>query len=745
MYFHAIMKQKSITGMGIIAFILLLILIAACEPLEKQPKQDAELKKFTSAQQIRDFLKENSDNYYSGYSGGVRILETGGLSMTMAESAYAAKSASPADSGAADYSKTNIQEEGVDEADFVKNDNKHIYIISNNKLVIIDAYPAESAKILSETKIGETARDMLVNKDRLIIFADGYGEDYVISEYDFLPRPVSVSKAHILVYDISDRENPKLVKDYSTKGYYLESRMIDDYAYFIVKENLYYPQYVDMPVVLEKTKAIARPDVYYFDNPEASYILTTIGSLNIFGDNEVSAQSFMIGDSNTIYVSQNSIYIAYQKNLPYAYYERNNEERFYKAIVPLLPLDVQAEIQRIRDDSELSSYEKWDRISEALENMYNNIDESGKKELTQKMEKAIEEYELKREEERMKTVVHKISISRGGIKYAGRGEVSGQLLNQFSLDEFENNLRVATTAYLYTSKGSTIYNNVYVLNDKLEVTGKLERIAPDERIYSTRFMGNKLYMVTFKRIDPLFVIDLSNPENPEILGELKIPGFSDYLHPYDENHIIGIGKETADNEWGGTSVKGVKLALFDVSDVKNPKQIDMYEIGGQGTDSEALHEHKAFLFDKGKNLLVIPVTEVKGKEHFDEKLGYYRQKLWQGAYVFSLTPESGFIAKGKITHNEGDEIREYYYYGYSNAIRRSMFMDDVLYTISMARIKMNDLNNPDKEISQIELPYEKFDYGIEPVTLVTPELSEGSPDMEEAEIIASSRLQAVTT
>ena len=125
------------------------------------------------------------------------------------------------------------------------------------------------------------------------------------------------------------------------------------------------------------------------------------------------------------------------------------------------------------------------------------------------------------------------------------------------------------------------------LNSKMETIGKLENLAEKERIYSTRFIGDRLYMVTFLRIDPLFVIDLSNPNKPEVLGELKIPGFSDYLHPYDENHIIGIGKETGTNDWGGVSTKGVKVALFDVSDVKNPKQVDSYEIGQAGTDSEA--------------------------------------------------------------------------------------------------------------------------------------------------------------
>ena len=244
----------------------------------------------------------------------------------------------------------------------------------------------------------------------------------------------------------------------------------------------------------------------------------------------------------------------------------------------------------------------------------------------------------------------------------------------------------------------------------MKIAGKLEGIAQDERIYSTRFIGDRLYMVTFKRIDPLFVIDLSNPENPKVLGELKIPGFSDYLHPYDENHIIGIGKETSENEWGGVSIKGLKLALFDVSDVEKPKQIDQYIIGESGTDSEALREHKAFLFDKKKNLLVIPVREVERRGYYEQSTRQYMpERVWQGAYAFGLTPEEGFELKGKISHYNGNEEQQYYW-GSPYAVTRSLYMDDVLYTISSRKIEANDLNDIDKEIKDIKLPYEENIY-----------------------------------
>ena len=460
----------------------------------------------------------------------------------------------------------------------------------------------------------------------------------------------------------------------------------------------------------KSAKMIVRPEIYYFDNPEYNYNFNTVTSFNILsGSDDVNAKTFMMGYSNNIYVSKNNIYITYQKNLPYNYYESHNEDRFFEVVVPLLPSDAQNKIKNLKSDSSLGPYQRWDKISTALEEMYNKMDESGKNDLIQKIENAVNDYEAKLEAERRKTIIHRIAIDNGKIEYGAKGEVSGYLLNQFSMDENGDYFRVATTTEIWTQRENVMYNNVFVLDSKLNTVGKLEAIAPDERIYSARFLGDRLYMVTFKRIDPLFVIDLSNPQKPEVLGELKIPGYSDYLHPYDENHIIGIGKETEGNEWGGVSVKGVKLALFDVSDVKNPKQVDKYEIGTSGTDSEALRDHKAFLFDREKNLLVIPVTEIRGKMEYDQNLGYYRQRSWQGAYVFNVDL-SGFDVKGTITHNEGDEKQDWYWYGSPNAVRRSLFMDGVLYTVSDKKIKANDLNNIATELKEIKLPYEQDSY-----------------------------------
>jgi len=312
-----------------------------------------------------------------------------------------------------------------------------------------------------------------------------------------------------------------------------------------------------------------------------------------------------------------------------------------------------------------------------------------------------------------KSSIYRIHIEGDKVEYVASGEVPGMVLNQFSMDEYEGYFRVATTTYEPTQR-----NNVYVLNMALNITGSLENLAPGETIYSARFMGERCYLVTFRNIDPLFVIDLSNPDAPEVLGELKITGYSSYLHPYDETHIIGIGKETVAEREDFAWYQGVKISLFDVSDVNNPKEIgDPYVIGDRGTDSPVLWDHKAFLFDKSRNLLVIPVLvhEIDESDYPESEYSEgipasaYGRPVWQGAYVFDISLDGGIQERGRITHidNITDPEQGYYYYS-PFAVERSLYIDDVLYTISQAKIMMNSLDNLDY-INEVKLPVESGD------------------------------------
>jgi uncharacterized secreted protein with C-terminal beta-propeller domain len=537
---------------------------------------------------------------------------------------------------ASDYSTTNIQVAGVDEADIVKTDGEYIYVVSGNKTIIVKAYPPEQAQIVSEIELGGAIIGIFVNGDRLVLFEQ---ETPYYVYYDDVPAvkesymPYVSPKIFIKVYDVSDRENPQLQREISANGQYVSSRMIGDYAYVVTNEPVYEEEgEVNLPEIHcgGNETEVSATDIYYSNVSDYYYMYTTILAVNTQNDaQEPTYETILLGASSNLYVSPSNIYLTF----------------------PVWGTDILGR-------------EVWDSP---------------------------------------KTSIHRLHIAGAEMDYVASGEVPGMVLNQFSMDEYDGYFRVATTTY-----GETTGNHVYILDMDLNIVGSLEDLAPGEMIYSARFMGERGYMVTFRQVDPLFVIDLSDPTSPRELGYLKVTGYSDYLHPYDENHLIGIGKETTE-EGEFAWYQGVKISLFDVSDVSNPQEIDKLEIGDRGSDSPVLWDHKAFLFDKSRNLMVIPVLEAKVDEtkYSAEELAWaYGEPVYQGAYVFHVSVDGGISLQGRITHieNIADPEKEYYYYYSPFAVERCLYIEDVLYTISQAKIKMNNLNSLGY-INEVELPY----------------------------------------
>jgi uncharacterized secreted protein with C-terminal beta-propeller domain len=597
-----------------------------------------------------------------------------------------------------DYSTTNVQVENVDEPDYLKNDAKYVYIVSQNTLSIIDAYPAESAKLVLKIALdieSQWIQNMFLNDDRLVIFYNGQSQEEIIPQFDFIPRPSYSPVTHALIVDVSDKENPEILKDYTIDGHFRDARMIGDYAYFVTNKNIDH-QYPRLPIIMESAEPLMVPDAFYFDNVERFSNFNTLTAIDIFGDT-ITSETFLMGHSGTIYVSENNFYLTYQQNLPYGFYEESSRDRFFDVVVPLLPQDLQNKIKAIKGDSSLSSARQWTEISEVLQDSYNQMSQSQKENLFEKIRKALADYDAKIQQESLKTIIHKISIDGDKLEYQAKGSVPGRLLNQFSMDESNDRFRVATTTEYYSQYSGMMRSNaVYVLDEDLKILGGLDEIAPDESIFSARFIGDRLYLVTFQQIDPFFVIDLSS-DTPKILGELKIPGFSNYLHPYDDDHVIGVGRDT--KEIGNDRVQqlGVKVALFDVSDVSNPKVIDDYIIGDSSTHSEALNNHKAFFFDKRKNLLSIPISsDTDSLEGITEKRIAPDWNRWNGFYILDLDFKNGIDLKGTITHTENDTR----YYGMGNS--RTFYIEEVLYTVSDSMLKMNFMNDLE-EINSIKL------------------------------------------
>ena len=237
-----------------------------------------------------------------------------------------------------------------------------------------------------------------------------------------------------------------------------------------------------------------------------------------------------------------------------------------------------------------------------------------------------------------------------------KATVPGGVLNQFAMDEYDGYLRMATTWYYK----SDVCSNVYCIDiNTMQVVGKIEGIAPTERIYSARFTEETGYIVTFRQVDPLFSIDLSDPENPKIKGELKIPGFSTYLHPWKNGLMIGIGQDVeANDEIARTS--GLKLSLFDVTDINNPKEIKKLVLSSGYGYSNAEYDHKAVMVNPEKGLIGIPAYT------YDQN----HNQTFNGYMVFSVSTEKGFEKVCTVEHKD------------SQNILRGLMIGDNLYTMS---------------------------------------------------------------
>ena len=637
-----------------------------------------ELQTFSSYEELTEFLGSSSYQY-SSYDW--RSL--GGGSMDKSFEATAAPDGMNFDESGGetvDYSQTNVQVAGVDEPDVVKTDGTYLYIVSNGKIIIVKAYPTEDADIECEITFNDSiyVQNVFISDLRLVVFAETY--DYPVYKGGAIDEMSSSvwygsPNTYIKIFDLEDITNPVIVKDIVVGGSYSGARMIEDFVYVITTQYSYNYDISDgdqvvVPRVMvdDEIKEVPLSDIHYVDIPEKSSTLTNIVSVNIHDDADgVHAEVFLLGNSHTLYVSKGNIYVVYSTG----YYDYVMlEELIDELVMPTRPESIKEEFKLV-DTLSLEDYQKKTVTEWIIQNYVDSMDEDQK----QAIAKAIV-----RQTER--TIIHRISIADGEIQYEAQGIIPGFVQNQFSLSEYDGYLRVSTTieGWMVRSYLSSIesQNNVYVLDMDLEIVGSLEDLASGEQIYATRFIGDKCYLVTFKQIDPFFVIDLSEPANPEVLGELKIPGYSTYLHPYDETHIIGIGRDD----------EKVKISLFDVSDLENPIELSKYEIenddeGWYWAQSSALYEHKAFLFDKEKNLLVIPV-------------GDYSK---ESAYVFDISVEGGIELKGTITHDlevepeeEYDPWDDYYYTGnYGNSIKRTLYIEDVLYTVSDNMVKMNDL------------------------------------------------------
>lgn len=673
-----------------------------------------------SCVELKKRLQNGTHNVSRGMQKGMMMFDD--IDMDMEESITTNTAEAPAVSGksesgdgAAEYSETNVQVDGVDEADIIKNDGKYIYMIKGDTVRIISAYPPESMEEVSKIELDDSSFlpiEIYTDSEQMVIIGRTYA-DYQSSAKsvevasivmpDYYPY-YNTQKTKIYIYNISDKSEPKKERSIEYEGDYNTSRKVDKNLYMVMNKSAsYYNSWIYdvkaetetdletenlVPKILDSADGIEEPmvdcgGIRYFPHFETPNYLIVSGIDLSDAKSEITKELFL-GSSENVYASKTGLYVA------------------------------------------TSSWDE-EQVVEGDDTYW------------------------KRKEG---TLIYKFNLDGTDVEFDSKGKVPGRILNQFSMDEYDNHFRIATTVGEVWNDHNPSTNNLYILDSDMEQTGEIEDIAPGERIYSVRFLGNRGFMVTFKTVDPLFVMDLSDPENPEIAGKLKIPGWSDYLHPYDENHLLGFGKEVdesidadkvhSENAVYYTAVQGMKISLFDISDLENPKEMFKEVIGVRDTTSELLQNHKALLFDKDKELLAFPVTVTEDKSQNSEcnKYTYSTcpsncalkcfpsvcnehgactkdcgdvegscvssedtygniQTVFQGAYVYTVNLEDGFTLRGKISHYDDPEIYtksgSYFYGEYGKNIQRIIYIGDYLYSISEDIIKAATLDDVEEK------------------------------------------------
>lgn len=677
-------------------------------PAEGSPREFQDHDEYTA------FVKKTAASFaFHGYGGA---FDLGGLkTFASPEAVASAPSQNTGESSQSrDYSTTNIQVAGVDEADIIKSDGEYLYIASGDSIVIVKAYPAVDSSIISTIKLASAPQQLFIADNRLIV----YGSDNQIFQdtgalYRIAPMYME-GKVFVKVYDISDKTTPNLIRDVSLDGYAVQSRMVGDYAYLVTvkSDNQWMPPY-PLPQVFENGKLVSggkpgdesftMPSVNYFPIPYRSLSMTSVTAINVHdaGDG-IGTEVYMLDGNQNLYMSPENMYITYTQYLD------QEEVRFEVMRSQLLDRVSVADKGIINDienspDHILNPYERRSKIMQVLERYISMLPRDAQETLRKQIDTAMTNRLQELHDELEKTVVHRIAVDGKSLTHEGSGEVPGYILNQFAMDENGDYFRIATTRSPSwfpgdTAESSASYNNVYVLNGNLEIVGRLENLAQGERIYAVRFMQNRAYLVTFEQVDPLFVIDLSEPVSPKVLGELKIPGFSQYLHPLNDVTLIGWGRETEVNQFGGVTTKGLKLSLFDVSDVSSPKEKAQYIIEAESADSQALYDHRAFLYSASKNLLVVPVIVWAPSDRTPVAIG---SSTFGGAAVFTVTADT--IALQGVIRHAAKVQPDVSGFVYDNQVTRSLYIEDTLYTLSQGLLKMNTIENL-AEIKSLDLP-----------------------------------------
>ncbi len=668
--------------------VALALALTACKT-DIAPPSDIALRSFSSCGDLRDYaedtiLEQLVQSRYTYWYYDTAAPESDG----------AANDDSSGRDSPSDYTTTNVQEQGVDEIDIVKTDGNHIYTVNGSELHIVKSWPIADTALVSTLDLDGWAYGLFLYEDQLAVVSWFYDETGVTNRW--------WGGTRVTYVDISDRAAPRVTRSIDFEGWMADARLIDEHAYLVMNTWLPVPQAAwdllwsddlelpemdwdaseaDQAESREEARELLRPHIRRIVNDLPLSELLPVHRDNVVGEAPGSTEP-LLGCTDVYRPAEVSHY----------------------AVMSIVRLDL--------DNGDLSATgvmsDGW-QVYASRTNLYvaqtswwwwwgwNDLD--------------------------LTTNIHKFDLTGDKPAYVAAGQVDGWLLNQFSMSEYDGHLRVASTEFTNwwgAEPDEDSGSNVTILKDDdagtLAEVGAVTGIAPGEQITAVRMLGDVGYVVTYLWVDPLFTIDLSDPTAPAVLGELKLPGFSTYLHPLGDDHLLAVG-------YAGTDegvITGLAINVFDVSDLSAPRLAHQYTLESDDWSySEALWDHHAFTYHR--DVLSIPIYTYD----YDESTGAWSG--FSGMLVTHVTTD-GIEELGRVDHadlvsdsacdtgnggggevvegSEGegdvasDDTSEPYCYWYA-WMRRSVYVEDNLFSISDYGMKVNDLDEPEIEHARV--------------------------------------------
>lgn len=592
--------------------------------------------------------------------------------------------------GRTDTDGTNTQEAGVDEADLVETDGQFIYSLQDGHLVIVRASPADAMTVVSRTPI---------EGDALGIYRHGPGRLTVLTantNWAILPMPVldggdvelrsilpptepPKTEVRVTVLDVSEPASPRTIEETVLDGIHGGSRLVDERLYLVLSNNTWVPEPLQIPLPGTDPDLKPLPEPRPTPDPEPLPPTTS----DVIG----GAPGFVpSGPSNLVYESEEA-YRARLEALPLADllpgYRSSSTGGESSGVL------ISATDTYVR---EATSPELGQNLTTLA--LLDVADDSGGPGATSTIAgyggvvyasaDALYLASLAWDSRGQQTNLFKFTLGVDAVPLAATGTVAGAVLNQFSMDEEGDDFRIATSGWSGDFTPGAPFeqsSSVYVLDqvgDDLEVIGSVTGLANGERLRSARFVGDKGYVVTFRQVDPLFTIDLADPRNPRVAGELKIPGFSSYLHPLEGGLLIGLGRDVDES---GIGDRGLQLSLFDVSNPSNPRRVATYKLSERHGQSEAEFDHHAFAFFSEQRILVLPISQ------HDASFTAVTNKL----VVLRLNAAGGADAFERLGEIVTPEL-----------VRRNVRIGDVLFAVGPREMQARDLNDPEALLGSVE-------------------------------------------